>query len=108
MMILQEAIYEKYIPKFDKEDKEDKELIILDNLFDAECCVEYAKNHNMKVLMTTTTSTSSVEIIMLFQKNGFNHRLYEKDVYAPDGTKLNPKVLCLFEKSNVKEIIDTV
>ncbi len=91
----------QYVPKFDKQDKS---LIILDNLFDTEGCVEYARNHNMKVLMTNTTSTSSVEIIMLFQKNSFNHKLYEEDVYAPDGIKLSSKVLCLFEKSKVNRI----
>ena len=64
-------------------------------------CVEYAKKHNMKVLMSNTTITSSVEVIMLFQKNGFRIKLYEEDVYAPDGIKLSPKVLCLFEKNNV-------
>mgnify|MGYP003271461107 CR=1 FL=1 len=95
----------EYKPKFDKDDNE---LVILDNLFDAECCMEYAKEHNMKVLMTSTTSTSSVEIMMMFQKNGFNHKLYEEDVFAPDGIKLSPKVLCLFEKSKVQEIINEI
>jgi len=92
----------QYVPKFDKEDKG---LIILYNLFDAEACVEYAKKHNMKVLMSNTTSTSSVEVIMLFQKNGFSIKLYEEDVYAPDGIKLSPKVLCLFEKKQCMRLL---
>ena len=95
----------KYKPKFDKDDNR---LIILDNSFDAESCMKYAKEHNMKVLMTVTTSTSSVEIMMLFQKNGFNHKLYEEDVFAPDGIKLSPRVLCLFEKSKVQEIVNGI
>lgn len=93
----------EYKPKFDKDDNR---LIILDNAFDAESCMGYAKEHNMKVLMTVTTSTSSVEIMMLFQKNGFNHKLYEEDMFAPDGIKLSPRVLCLFEKSKVQEIVN--
>ena len=95
----------KYKPKFDKDDNR---LIILDNSFDAESCLKYAKEHNMKVLMTVTTSTASVEIMMLFQKNGFNHKLYEEDVFAPDGIKLSPRVLCLFEKSKVQEIVNGI
>ena len=53
----------------------------------------------MNVLMTNTTSTSSVETMMIFQKNGFHHKLYEEDDFAPDGIKLCPKIVCLFEKS---------
>lgn len=43
--------------------------------------------------------------MMEFQKRGFNYKLYEKSSYAPDGIKLDPKILCLFEKSKVKEIV---
>ena len=89
----------EYKPKFDKDNNE---LIILDNVFDAEYCMKYAKEYNMNVLMTVTTSTSSVEIMMLFQKNGFDYKLYEEAVFAPDGTKLNPRVLCLFENHLLK------
>ena len=93
----------EYKPKFYKENKE---LLILDNLFDAEGCINYAREHNMNVLMTNTTSTSSVEIMMMFQKNGFHHKLYEEDAFAPDGIKLDQKILCLFEKSKVQETIN--
>ena len=65
----------EYKPKFDKANKE---LLILDNLIDAESCANYAREHNMNVLMTNTTSTSSVEIMMMFQKNGFHHKLYRE------------------------------
>lgn len=95
----------KYVPKF-VENKTN--LVLLDNIFDAHLCIKYAKEHNMRVLMECTTSTSSVEIMMLFQKNGYIHKLFEQDVYAPDGIKLSPKVLCLFEKSAVQEVINEI
>lgn len=95
----------KYIPKFSKDEND---LLILSDIFGAEDCIKYAKEHNMKVLMECTTSTSSVEIMMKFQKNGFNHKLFEEDVYAPDGIKLTPKVLCLFEESKVQEIVNEI
>lgn len=95
----------KYIPKFSNNEND---LLILSDVFSAEECLKYAKEHNMRVLMECTTSTSSVEIMMEFQKNGFNHKLFEKDVYAPDGIKLSPKVLCLFEKTKVQEIVNEI
>lgn len=95
----------EYIPKFSKYEND---LLILSDLFSAEQCLKYAKEHSMRVLMECTTSTSSVEIMMLFQKNGYTHKLFERDVYAPDGIKLSPKVLCLFEKSAVQEFVDEI
>ncbi len=86
----------KYIPKFKKNDSN---TIILSDLFDAENCMEYAKEYNMNVIMENTRSTCSVEVMMLFQKNGFNHRLFEVEDYAPDGLRLSNKIHCLFEKS---------
>lgn len=47
-------------------------------------------------------------MMMLFQKNGFNHRLFEVEDYAPDGIKLSNKIYCLFEKSKVQEIVDEI
>lgn len=85
----------KYIPKFDKEDKE---LLILDDLFTSDECLDYADKHNMDVLFTETTSTSSVRIIMDFQKRGFKHELYEEKVFAPGGLELDPKVVCRFTR----------
>ena len=84
-----------YIPKFAKNESD---LVILDNIFDAEDCIKYVNEHNMRVLMTCTRSTASVDVMMDFKKNGFNYKLIEEDVYAPDGIKLRPRVLCLFEK----------
>ena len=95
----------KYIPKFSKVEND---LLILSDVFSVEECLKYAKEHNMRVLMECTTSTSSVEIMMLFQKNGYIHKLFEQDVYAPDGIKLSPKVLCLFEKSAAQEVINEI
>ena len=95
----------KYIPKFSKNENN---LLILSDVFSAEDCLKYANEHNMRVLMECTTSTSSVEIMMAFQKNGFNHKLLEREVYAPDGIKLSPNILCLFEKSKVQEIIKEI
>jgi hypothetical protein len=84
-----------YKPKFEKKDSGQ---IILDNLFDAKDCLEYADRHNMNVMFTETSSSSTIEILMLFQKRGFRHTLFEKSQKAPDGTLLSPKILCLFEK----------
>ena len=95
----------KYIPKFDKDNKE---LLILDTIFSAKNCLLYADTHNMNVLFTDTTSTSAVEVMMDFQKSGYNHKLYEKLSYAPGGIELDPHIVCLFEKSKVKEIIDKI
>ena len=55
----------KYIPKLSKDEND---LLILSDVFSVEECLKYAKEHNMRVLMECTTSTSSVEIMMLFQK----------------------------------------
>lgn len=95
----------EYMPKFSKYEND---LLILSDLFSVEQCLKYAKEHNMRVLMECTKSPSSVEIMMLFQKNGYTHKLFEQDVYAPDGIKLSPKVLCLFEKSTVQEFVDEI
>ena len=53
----------------------------------------------MNVLFTDTTSTSSVKVMMEFQKRGFIHKLYEKPSYAPDGIELESKIMCLFGKA---------
>lgn len=85
----------EYTPIFSKE-KED--TIVLDNAFAANNCMQYAKKHNYSVVMTNTSSTCFAKILMLFQKNGFDYKLYECEVYAVDGTHLDPEVRCLFEK----------
>lgn len=90
----------EYIPKFNKNDRE---LLILDNMFVADDCAEYASRHNLNVLFTETTSASSVEVMMKFQKKGYSIEMYEKDVYAPDGLKLNPKIYVLFTKKENTE-----
>ena len=49
----------EYIPKFSKYEND---LLILSDLFSAEQCLKYAKEHNMRVLMECTTSTSSTKV----------------------------------------------
>lgn len=94
----------KYVPKFYKEDRD---LLVLDNLFAVEDCVDYANRHNLNVLLTVTTSASSVEAMMQFKKQGYNIELIEKEMRAPDGTKISPDIYALFTRdgdvSEVKE-----
>lgn len=87
----------RYVPKFHENNRD---LLILDNLFAAEDCVDYASKHNMSVLLTETTSTSSVEVMAKFKNKGYNIELMEKKVHAPDGIELNPKIYVLFTKEN--------
>lgn len=95
----------KYVPKFDKEDRD---LLILDNLFVVDDCVEYASRHNLNVLFTETTSASSVEAMMAFRKKGYEIELFEKENRAPDGIKLNPRIYVLFtRKGNVPDGLES-
>lgn len=91
----------EYIPKFSKYEND---LLILSDLFSAEQCSKYAKEHNMRVLMECTTSTSSVEIMMLFQKNGYTHKLFEQDVYAPDGINYLQRYYAYLRKVQYKNL----
>ena len=95
----------KYVPKFDKDNNE---LLILDTIFNAEGCLEFANAHNMNVLFTDTTSTSSIKVMMDFQESGYNYKLYKERCYAPDGIELEPKVLCLFERKDNLELKDII
>lgn len=54
----------------------------------------------MKVLMKNTSSTSFAEVLMLFQKNNFSHKLLENNVKVIDDTELDPEIWCLFEKDD--------
>lgn len=85
----------KYVPKFYEDDRD---LLILDNLFAVEDCVDYASRHNLNVLLTVTTSASSVEAMMQFKKQGYNIELIEKEMRAPDGTKISPDIYALFTR----------
>lgn len=81
-----------YIPKFHDEKKE---VILLDDIFETMPCIDYAIRHNMSVVFINTTSTSSVEVMMAFQKEGFAHELYEEKIMQ--GTlELEPCILCKF------------
>ena len=72
--------------------------IVLDDIFEAELCVAYAKEHHMAVLFTETKSCSSVEVLMMFQKAGFQINLQEVERFAPDGVELDPAIHCLFTR----------
>lgn len=85
----------KYFPLFTDGDTD---MLLLDKTMQWIDCMDYAMKHNMNVLYTDTTSTSSVEVIMGFQKNGFVYELYEVPQFAPGGIELNPKVYCRFTK----------
>lgn len=81
----------KYIPKVLEDN-----TIVLDKILGWEECLDYAIANQGNVLYTETTSVSSVEVIMAFQKKGYMHELYEVPVHAPDGMELNPKIYCKF------------
>lgn len=87
----------KYMPKFYENDRD---LLILDNIFTVEDCADYASKHNLNVLFTETTSAASVETMMQFKKQGYKIELLEKEMCAPDGIKLSPKIYILFTKDS--------
>ena len=89
----------KYEPKFYQGDRE---TLVLDNMFMANDCVKYASQHNLNVLFTETTSTSSVEVMMSFKKEGYCIDMFEKKVYAPGGIGLKPDIYVLFTKQKCK------
>ena len=69
-----------------------KETLLLDNIFAVDEYLEYATKHRMDVLFTETTSTSSVDDIYKFIKNGYTPLFREAKQVAPDGTVLSPKI----------------
>lgn len=82
-----------YIPRFYNDEKD---VLILDNVFGADECIEYAKIHNMKVRYEDTTSTNSVMVIMDFINNGFKPEFKEeKQTYQ--GLNLGNKVIVNFK-----------
>ena len=68
------------------------ETLLLDNIFAVDEYLEYATKHRMDVLFTETTSTSSVDDIYKFIKNGYTPLFREEKQVAPDGTVLSPKI----------------
>lgn len=83
-----------YIAKFE-EGRND--TLLLDTPFYGEC-LKYADAHNLNVLYTETTSTSSIEAIMEFKKLGYSHELYEVPTFAPGGLELKPRIYCRFTR----------
>lgn len=69
-----------------------KDTLLLDNLFAVDEYLEYADKHNMNVLFTETTSTSSMECVYKFVRRGYKPMFKEAKQIAPDGSVLNPKV----------------
>lgn len=89
----------KYVPRFEKDDNE---LLIMDNVFEAEDCVAYADRHNLNVLYKNTTSASAVEVMNMFYKKGYTVAFIEKKRTAPDGTKIQPDIYVLFTRNGNK------
>lgn len=81
---------------------ENKDTLLLDNLFAVDEYLEYADKHNMDVLLTETTSTSSVEYIYKFLVRGYRPMFKEFKQVAPDGLVLSPKIHVLL----LREIIE--
>ena len=71
---------------------ENKDTLLLDNLFAVDEYLRYADKHNMDVLLTETTSTSSVEYIYKFLVRGYKPMFKEVRQVAPDGLILSPKI----------------
>ena len=68
------------------------DTLLLDTLFAVDEYLEYADKHNMNVLFTETTSTSSVEYIYKFLCHGYTPIFKEFKQIAPDGLVLSPKI----------------
>lgn len=82
---------------------ENKDTLLLDNLFAVDEYLEYADKHNMDVLLTETTSTSSVEFIYKFLARGYNSMFKEVKQVAPDGLVLSPKIHVLLWRKDEEE-----
>ena len=74
------------------------DTLLLDSLFAVDEYLEYADKHNMDVLFTETTSSSSVEYIYKFLCRGFKPMFKEVKQIAPDGLVLNPKIHVLLRR----------
>lgn len=83
---------------------ENKDTLLLDNLFAVDKYLEYADRHNMDVLFTITSSSSSVEYIYKFICRGYKPMFREVRQIAPDGLVLNPKInVLLWRDGQIKE-----
>lgn len=83
---------------------ENKDTLLLDNLFAVDEYLRYADKHNMDVLLTETTSTSSVEFIYKFLCRGYKPMFQEERQIAPDGLMLSPKIhVLLWRDEPIKE-----
>jgi hypothetical protein len=83
---------------------ENKDTLLLDNLFAVDEYLEYADRHNMDVLFTITSSSSSVEYIYKFICRDYKPMFREVRQIAPDGLVLNPKInVLLWRDGQIKE-----
>lgn len=87
--------------------REDWSKLILEDLFETESCVKYAKKHVFDVLLTETTNTSTAEAIAVFLQAGFALELVEEECIAPPPhyTPLPPEIHFLFKHpQNIKSV----
>ena len=83
---------------------ENKDTLLLDNLFAVDEYLRYADKHNMDVLLTITSSSSSVEYIYKFICRGYKPMFQEVRQIAPDGLVLSPKIhVLLWRDEPIKE-----
>ena len=82
------------------------DTLLLDNIFAVDEYLEYALKHNMDVLLTETTSTSSVEYIYKFLCHGYKPMFKESKQIAPDGLVLSPKIHILLWRDSEYETMD--
>ena len=78
-----------------------KDTLLLDNIFAVDEYLEYAVQHNMKVLFTETTFTSAIEAIYKFVKAGYEVSFTECEHIAPGGIRLAPKIHILLKKGDM-------
>ena len=75
-----------------------KDTLLLDSLFAVDEYLEYALKHNMNVMFTETCSSSSVEYLYKFIREGYKAQFEEVRQVAPDGLILSPKIRVLLYK----------
>ena len=77
---------------------DNRKVLLLDTVFAAKEYLEYAIAHNMSVKLEDTTSTSAVEVIYNFVKEGFTVSFSEEEVFSPDGLKLRPRIIVYLKR----------
>lgn len=80
-----------YKPKFASPD-----WLILNCVFDAEDCLDYAVKHRFNVRYSDTGSSEASKIMLKFRKKGFDIDVIGERVCV-DGLELAPKPVILFK-----------